>query len=258
MTLYSCIKSLFNVVDKSNSNNCLSKTNKEILRIKCPESYKVKHRGNFYIDESVLNVMDYSKLYEKINAEKDIAFLLIDMQKDFLEDIHNKDKERIIKYQKKMLEYSIQNGIYTVVVKSKDYGDIGKEISGIVNKLQNKDAIEKPDDSAFYKTKLNDKLQDRNIKKLYLMGINAMRCVCETAKDAIKNGYDIATSDRWITQPVELEDEDGGVWFSLNGEFYTRKKPYKLMEHNKKYLIINSSIWRYNHQTNLKSNHKVL
>jgi len=156
---------LLNKIKKSYANNKLSKTNKEILRIKCPESYKVKHRGNFYIDESVLNVMDYSKLYERINAEEHIAFLLIDMQKDFLEDIHNGDKERIIKYQKKMLEYSIQNGIYTVVVKSKDYGDIGKEISGIVDKLQNKGVVEKPDYSAFDKTNLNHELQNSHISR---------------------------------------------------------------------------------------------
>lgn len=241
MTLYSCIKSFFKVAGKSNSNNDLSKTkieNKEILRIKCPESYKVKYRGNFYIDESVLNVMDYSKLYERISAEKDIAFLLIDMQEDFLEDIHNKDKERIIKYQREMLEYSIQESIYTIVVKIKDYGDICKEISGIVNKLQNKDIIEKPDYSAFDKTNLNLKLQNRNIKKIYLMGINAMRCVCETAKGAIKNGYDIATSDRWIAQPRDLEDEDGGIWFSLNGEeFYTKRKAFEIMNDNKNYLM---------------------
>ena len=239
MTVYSCIKSFFNVAGKSNSNNGLSKTkDKENLRIKCPESYKIKYRGNFYIDESVLNVMDYSKLYERINDEKDIAFLLIDMQGEFLEDIHKKDKEKIIKYQREMLEYSIQESIYTVVVKYNDGGNIGKEILGIVNKLQNKDLIEKHDYSAFDQTNLNHKLQNRNIKKLYLMGINAMRCVCETAKDAIKNGYDIATSDRWIAQPRELEDEDGGVWYSLNGEeFYTKRKAFEIMNDNKDYLM---------------------
>ncbi len=213
-------------------------TNKESLRIKCPESYKIKYRGNFYIDESVLNVRDYSKLYERIHAEKDTAFLLIDMQKEFIENIHNEDKEKIIKYQREMLEYSIQEGIYTVVVKYNDCGNIGEGILGIVNKLQNKDLIEKPDDSAFECTNLNLKLQDRNIKKLYLMGINAMRCVCETAKDAIKNGYGIATSDRWIAQPRDLEDEDGGVWYSLNGEeFYTKRKASEIMNDNKDYMM---------------------
>ena len=251
MTLYSCIKSLFNVDCKSNSNRDLSKTkiaNKEILRIKCPESYKVRYRGNFYIDESILEVRDYSKLYERINAEKDIAFLLIDMQEEFLEDIHNKDRERIIKYQREMLEYSIQEGIYTIVVKFEGCGDISKEISGIVNKLQNKDLIEKPDDSAFDKTDLDLKLQENNIKKLYLMGINAMGCVRETAKDAIEKGYDIATSDRWITQPREWEDEeDGRIWFSLNGELHTKEGPAKLMEHNKKHLIPKPGIWRHDY-----------
>lgn len=70
------------------------------------------------------------------------------------------------------------------------------------------------------------------------MGINAMGCVLQTAKDAIKNGYDIATSDRWIAQPRELEDEDGGIWFSLNGkEFYTKRKAFEIMNDNKNYLM---------------------
>ncbi|MBA3064728.1 cysteine hydrolase [Candidatus Woesearchaeota archaeon] len=251
MTIYSGIKSLFNIVSKSNSNSDLSKTkiaNKEILRFKCPERYKVKYRGNFYIDESILNAVDYSNLYERINAERDIAFLLIDMQEEFLRAIHNKDKERIIRYQREMLEYSIQEGIYTIIVKFKGGGNLCEEISGIVDKLQNKDPIEKPKDSAFDRTNLNLKLQDRNIKKLYLMGINAMGCVRETAKDAIEKGYDIATSDRWIAQPREWEDEeDGGIWFSLNGELHTKKGPSKLIEHNKKHLRTKPGIWRYDH-----------
>ncbi len=239
-----------NKIKKSYANNNLSKiSNKESLRITCPERYKVRYRGNFYIDESVLNVRDYSKLYERINAEKDnIAFLLIDMQEEFLDDIHNKDRERIIKYQREMLEYSIKEGIYTVVVKFKGYGNISKEISWIVDKLQNKYPLEKPDDSAFDKTDLNLKLKNRNIKKLYLMGINAMGCVLQTAKDAIEKGYDIATSDRWITQPREWEDEeDGRIWFSLNGELHTKEGAAKLIEDNKKYLITKPGIWRYNH-----------
>ena len=79
------------------------------------------------------------------------------------------------------------------------------------------------------------------------MGINAMGCVRETAKDAIEKGYDIATSDRWIAQPREWEDEeDGGIWYSVNGEVHTKKKPYELMEHNKKHLITKPGIWRGN------------
>ena len=101
---------LSNKIKKNIANNHLT-NNKEVLRFKCPERYKVKYRGNFYIDESILNVRDYSKLHERISAEKDIAFLLIDMQEEFLEDIHNKDKKRIIRYQREMLEYSIQEGI---------------------------------------------------------------------------------------------------------------------------------------------------
>ena len=237
---------LSNKIKKNIANNHLT-NNKEVLRFKCPDRYKVKYRGNFYIDESILNVRDYSKLHERISAEKDIAFLLIDMQEEFLEDIHNKDKKRIIRYQREMLEYSIQEGIYTIVVKFKDCGDISEEISWIVDKLQNKDLIEKPKDSAFDQTNLNLKLQDKNIKKLYLMGINAMGCVRETAKDAIEKGYDIATSDRWIAQPREWEDEeDGGIWYSVNGEVHTKKKPYELMEHNKKHLITKPGIWRGN------------
>ena len=145
---------LSNKIKKNIANNHLT-NNKEVLRFKCPERYKVKYRGNFYIDESILNVRDYSKLHERISAEKDIAFLLIDMQEEFLEDIHNKDKKRIIRYQREMLEYSIQEGIYTIVVKFKDCGDISEEISWIVDKLQNKDLIEKPKDSAFDQTNLN-------------------------------------------------------------------------------------------------------
>ncbi|MBU2496216.1 MAG: isochorismatase family protein [Candidatus Omnitrophica bacterium] len=229
------------VNNRKRSSADLSKTkiiDKKILRIKCPESYKVKYRGNFDIDESILNVIDYSQVYEKINAEKNIAFLVIDMQKDFLKKIDPEDRKKIVKYQCMMLEYCAQKNIPAMVVKPNNYGNTIKEISDMINKVPNSDTIEKYGHSAFDGTDLHSKLQDKNIKKLYLMGINSMRCVRETAEDAIKKGYDIATSDKWIAQPRKLEDEDGGIWFSLNGEeFYTKRKASEIMNDNKDYLM---------------------
>ena len=228
-----------NKIKKSYANNNLSKiANKEILRIKCPESYKVKYRGNFDIDESILKFIDYNQLDKRINAEKNIAFLVIDMQKDFLKKIDSEDRKKIVKYQCVMLEYCAQKNIPVIIVKPNNYGDTIEEISGMINEVPNSDTIEKDEDSAFDGTDLHSKLQNNNIKKLYLMGINSMRCVLKTAEDAIKNGYDIATSDKWIAQPRKLEDEDGGIWFSLNGEeFYTERNASEIMNDNKDYLM---------------------
>lgn len=240
MTLHSLYSSLgierllFKIVDNRKKTKIIDK---KILRFKCPESYKVKYRGNFYINESLLKVIDYNQLYKRINSETNIAFLVIDMQKDFLKKIDPEDRKKIVKYQCMMLEYCAQKNIPVMVVKPNNYGNTIEEISDMINKVPNSDTVEKYEHSAFDGTNLHSKLQDKNIKKIYLMGINSMSCVLKTAKHAIEKGYDIATSDRWIAQPRKLKDEDGGIWFSLNGEFYTERKASEIMNDNKDYLM---------------------
>ncbi len=137
--------------------------------------------------------MNYSTL-----SIKETGLMLIDMQDGFIRD----DKEilKIIPNQIILLRFCIEHSIPIFVILCKRYGelndDLSKEVAQVPLDLLYK--IQKPDDSAFYKTELNDILNSKGIKNLLLAGINAGACVKSTASDAVTNGYRIITSKTLI------------------------------------------------------------
>ncbi|MFA6365368.1 MAG: cysteine hydrolase [Candidatus Paceibacterota bacterium] len=152
---------------------------------------------------------------------KNVAVLLIDMQEYFLDEA---GKKAIIPYQVAIIQECQDMGIPFIVLEYEDQGDTIPELQEKIEKLPNHHWIVKSNDSAFPGTNLDDLLKEQGVEKLLLMGVNACACVRDTARDAVRKGYEIITSDMLIAGCCPVCKE-ATQWFEENGEYLQGKLP---------------------------------
>lgn len=160
--------------------------------------------------------------------DNNTAILVIDIQEEFMNRIYNRDD--FIQRQVDFL--SSNKGLFQVGIEllSEDY--ISSIVPSVKSRILENNGIIMPkyrtsafceepfpyyvvkgyDDKWYEKSsvpRLDSILKERNIEKLVLTGCNTSWCVLETAKDAKKLGYKIATSMNLITEPPYYIDKHG-------------------------------------------------
>lgn len=143
-----------------------------------------------------INTCKQEKLEERIKKQikNSVAILLIDMQDYFLKGIDPAEKEKEIPYQIEVLDYCKKNEIPVFILEYKDYGSTTSILREKLNELTDKTYIIKLNENGFIDTDLADRLNQKGVKNLLLMGINASACVLNTAKGALESGYTIMVS----------------------------------------------------------------
>jgi len=124
----------------------------------------------------------------------DVAVLLIDMQDYFL----NEEKRKLIPNQIAVIKECKKNDVPIVVLEYSGCGETTSELQKELKGVSNCHKLIKSSDSAFGSTRIDNLLRQLKAKTLLLMGINACACVLETGKDAVRNGYEVVTSDMII------------------------------------------------------------
>lgn len=117
-----------------------------------------------------------------------LAVLLIDMQEPY----PTKEYQDIIPKQAELIKVCQKEAIPVIMV---EYIGCGRTIPQLTSLLpkDNLRVIKRKDD-AFYLTPLDDILQELEVKKLILTGINACACVLKTAVSARELKYQITGS----------------------------------------------------------------
>ena len=198
---------------------------------------------------------NYNKVITSTAAERisssysDVAVLLIDMQKDFLQNIDWKERKR---EQPNILEVLAQAGNYHTPVVVLEYNGHRQTIEVLKRKIISLPTdiryIVKSGDDGFYQTSLSAHLKQIGVKDIILMGINATGCVKTTAVGALENGFGIITSRDVIAQPSSWVDDEkyegaeGSRWFQRKGrladnyrdllKIISESSPQKLKELN--------------------------
>ncbi len=152
-----------------------------------------------------------------------VGLLLIDMQAPFLRNIDNYEQKRQLPNILRVLEYAGQHKIPVIVLEY--YGE-GPTVPILKEKLETLTTevlyLQKNHNDGFKDTELADLLEERKIKTVVLMGINATACVKATGEGAIRSGLKIVTStdlianppDSWISYENGLE---GSRWYRKYG-----------------------------------------
>jgi len=138
------------------------------------------------------------KLRTRKKQPHKVAALLVDMQRFFLRDLEVGVEASLIAAQKEIIRYCAQADIPLFVL---EYNDEGRTIGELRHEIarvpQTKTIIKKHDDG-FKRTALDECLQEFSITHLLLMGVNASFCVRDTARSALRRGYQIITADHLI------------------------------------------------------------
>jgi nicotinamidase-related amidase len=131
------------------------------------------------------------------NFTRNLAVILIDMQEHFIQN--NPEKLAIVPSQIAVLRFLRAKGVPAFIVTGECYGALEPNLEREVQQfpLDQVHHLIKPYDSAFTCCEFNPLLQRRNVKKLFLMGINAGFCVYSTAVGALRLGYKVATAP-WV------------------------------------------------------------
>ncbi len=154
---------------------------------------------------------------------KDSALLIIDMQVDICYDLRRKDQvDKMLTPLMSAIDFFNGNQlpIYYICfsLQADDeqferFGDTycieGSPGAEIIPELQpiKGEIIKKTKHSAFYDTELHEKLKSKNVKNIYLTGLQTQICVMTTAADASFRGYaPIAISDCVVSTRTENKE----------------------------------------------------
>lgn len=147
-----------------------------------------------------------------------LAVLLIDMQEGFVRNLSKEEKRRIVRNQQKVLRWCVRMRIPIIVVCYERYGRViaplRKQLEGTRCVVRR---ITKNWNDAFEGTPLADILKNLKITRLFLMGINAVYCVMDTAAGALHNGFSICTSNAVIAGAQHQPKNNGIPWYRKKG-----------------------------------------
>lgn len=125
------------------------------------------------------------------------AVVMIDMQDFFLENLADESRRKLIENQSWVLDLCAKREIPLFVF---EY-NAGGVLRGPTTKLLQDKArgvsgvtIVKDNNSAFVGTNLHERLKEKKIRTLFIIGINANGCVQDTAMGALRRGYKVFTS----------------------------------------------------------------
>jgi nicotinamidase/pyrazinamidase len=180
--------------------------------------------------------------------ESNGALLVIDIQEDYTgrtarPPFPYKDSERLIANVNGIIAKTSKKNIVVIYIRhefgglfwetfSKIFywgtdikGTPGTEIDKRIN-IISEYCFKKPMPNAFSNPELDVFLKEHHIHKLYLVGLDAQRCVQSTAKGALRRGYDVTiikdaiilkTEKKWDKLLKKFAKE--GITLISNGEF---------------------------------------
>lgn len=163
---------------------------------------------------------DADRTRERINPAIDtgLTVVMVDMQEYFLSDLSKERVAKLIRHQKKVLEYCLKHDIPVVVLEYAYCGSTIPELRKLVKKLRRKRFFLKQCDDGFESVigSLHDILQEWQTGKLIFMGVNATVCVRQTAESAKDKGYQVLTSPR-LVEDSERGKGSSMKWYVRNG-----------------------------------------
>ena len=171
-----------------------------------------------------------------LNNETGLAGLVIDMQRLFLKQIEEKEREGMIKSQITLIHrlFEVEAPIFFI-----EYTGFGKTIKELTKEISRKrgNRIEKSSDDGFKETNLDYELKKYHAEHIILMGVNATFCVKETATSALMKGYHIYTARELIAGKKEFNGREMDCaikrWYSDKGEYFkTEEQLWRYLSKN--------------------------
>jgi len=158
---------------------------------------------------------------------KNTALVIVDMQEFFLKNFIPASRNILVANQEKIIDLCVKNSAPTFLIEYKAGGVLrGKTIGKLSDKVKRilKETIIKESNSAFTGTDLDKMLQDLNVRKIILMGINANGCVQDTTIGALHRGYSVITSEGVIASSSRGDmslSKRNKDWFARNTKFFS-------------------------------------
>ncbi|HYD03682.1 MAG TPA: isochorismatase family protein [Alphaproteobacteria bacterium] len=131
----------------------------------------------------------------------DLAILIIDMQKEFVSKLDPVKQAAMIASQMNFIKYSMQNNLPIINVRYESCGKTLNPIRSQLVKYRDVFPIKKSTYSVFEASDVDKLLCVLGAEKLFIMGVNAMSCVYESAVDASRH-YEVHVADDLIGSPM--------------------------------------------------------
>ncbi|OYT34239.1 MAG: hypothetical protein B6U87_02390 [Candidatus Aenigmarchaeota archaeon ex4484_52] len=175
------------------------------------------------------------------------ALLVIDMQREFITGIYNKENiifhiQGLIKCFQKQKQLIVFTQDYHTSPKDKEFIKFGKhcikktEGVKIIDELINYEhiLIRKKRFSAFFNTKLNKILLKHKIKEIFISGIYTEYCILATALDSYYNNYNVyVISDATSTSNYEIHKNSISLIKKLSANILTTNSVIKQLNKEK-------------------------
>ena len=146
--------------------------------------------------------------------------LLIDMQDEFVRDIADETRAKMIARQAQVIQTCAEKDIPLIVL---EYEGSGKTIPVLlceIAKVPRTVTIIKEHNDGFRRTKLHKILRTFGARELVLMGVYASFCVRETAASAVAKRYGVVTADDVVADSEYRSNmEKSRGWYEANGRF---------------------------------------
>ena len=144
--------------------------------------------------------------------------VLIDMQEKFINCLREGGGHEILIHQVDVICFCAKYDIPLVVLRFNGMGPTLPDLQKEIKKIPRTRDFVKKNQSGFGNIRLGKQLKKWGANTLLLMGIYEDNCVKQTAKDAIKKGFKIATSPQLISGP-DYPEYDNLLWYKEKGIF---------------------------------------
>ena len=141
---------------------------------------------------------------KSLNTFRELNFMIVHLKlKGTSEDKRNLGKEDIQQFVKGKKGFELIDGVY-------EAGDI---------------IIDKPKDSGFFETNLDEILKENNIETVVVCGMQAHICIQTTSADAYFRGYDVVVAQDLVLSDTEQFTSRALEWIdSYCGKVTTAKR----------------------------------
>jgi nicotinamidase-related amidase len=173
------------------------------------------------------------RFYRRFNKMSGLGVLLIDMQEDFLIEIDETERQKMIEQQKKILHACSLLDIPVIILEYSNHGSTIEDLQKCLDSVVRTSTITKPRNDGFVRTKLDKQLRQLGVGKLLLMGVNASACVASTGKGGKRYGYEIITSLDLIADPPDWEHNKSQDWYEENGLLAHSLEELPILQNNK-------------------------
>jgi isochorismate hydrolase len=159
------------------------------------------------------------------NELQRFGILISDMEDQYWERVDLEEQAAEIHNYTRIIDFAAENNI-PVAVMTDPEGNPMNALAAVLGKVPRVYQIRTNKNSAFNGTDLAEWFRNQKVNTVYIVGLYSSVCVLDTANDALKHGFDIATAGNTMSDGIKMKEFDDRK-YGKNSPYHEERLWYK-------------------------------